>query len=270
MNRKKVINEFSIFSLELSYFLLVYEQKSINAAARKVGLDPGNISRILSRLEKSFGSALFIRHRSGLQPTPKADKFYRALTKAKQQFIDQVSSGWEEKKKVSIGFSPTVGFTYFAKYFLKAAVEQGLNPEFQLAGSLALIEAIKDRRLDLILVASAPKFPGTISQALSSENLVLVSRSGNYEKILLVSSETIGLERIVKSITYGTRWVLNDYFVLSKFLVENSELMGILPESLLDTFPKLKVIEVFQKEGKITAVTWPSSPGVGLLRRAKS
>ena len=70
MTTRKMVNNFSILSNDIGYYVVIYEQKSINGAARKLAQDPGNISRSLAKLERLLGRKLFIRHKNGLSPTP--------------------------------------------------------------------------------------------------------------------------------------------------------------------------------------------------------
>lgn len=142
-------------------------------------------------------------------------------------------------------------------------------PEFTINNSLALIEMIKKRELDFIMVPQSLKLPGLISKFVDFENLVLASSSAVQQKTLATSSEMLGLERILQGITYEQRWIVNDYFVLAKLLEQCPQIMGLIPESICASYPLLNKLVTFPKEGKITALSWPSSAGAQLLRSAK-
>jgi DNA-binding transcriptional LysR family regulator len=264
-----MMNDFSVLSSEVTYFLLVYEQKSINSAARKINQNPGNISRHLSRFEESVGKKLFSRHKTGLNPTAYGEKLFRVLTSVRNEFTLNMATSDSASTKIKIGFSPTVGYSHFSKYFLKSLVESGMVADFTVLNSMTLIESIKKRELDFVLIPSAVKFPGLISKTITSENLVLCSKAKEPTNILITSSEMLGLDRIVQTINYSQRWNLNDYFVVRKFLETNSSLMGIIPENLCSESPHLHILKHFQNEGKITALTWPSSEGVNLIKSIK-
>lgn len=61
---------------ELQYFAAVYQEKSINKAAKTLYMTAPGLSRILTRLENELGAALFIRTQKGVEPTESADYLY--------------------------------------------------------------------------------------------------------------------------------------------------------------------------------------------------
>lgn len=125
---------------------------------------------------------------------------------------------------------------------------------------------IKARDIDFALISHALKFPGLIVRKVANENIVLCGVSGKLEKLLLVNEQMLNLNRILQQINYKQRWMVNDYFVLSKLLQENREIMGLLPESLVVDKPTLKIIQSYKNIGKISAITWPGSYGIELIQ----
>lgn len=61
---------------DLRSFRLVYEERSINQAARHLFITPQGLSRIIQKLEEEFHSKLFERTPSGMVPTKSGDYFY--------------------------------------------------------------------------------------------------------------------------------------------------------------------------------------------------
>lgn len=59
---------------DLKYFLVMTEQGSLSAAAKKLGLSQPTLSRHLSTLEEAAGAEIFSRTRSGLQLTALGEK----------------------------------------------------------------------------------------------------------------------------------------------------------------------------------------------------
>lgn len=61
---------------ELSYFVAVYEEKTLTAAARRSFVSQPSVSAALASLEHELDTALFVRHRRGVTPTAAAEELY--------------------------------------------------------------------------------------------------------------------------------------------------------------------------------------------------
>lgn len=265
-NRKTMFNEQSIFSHEMNYFMLVFDQGSITGAARQLGQDPGNISRMIAKLERCLGANLFVRHKTGLQATGAGRDLYNSISKARGEFFKTFQKAANSARSIRIGFSPTIGHTHFSSKMTEGLTELRLEPDFLIASSQDLIERMKLRQLDFALVHSNIRFPGLVSKKIAHESLVLCSSSGEIQATLLLHPDMLGLEKVVHSVPYNQRWLIKDYFVLAKMLTLNQQCMGVLPESLLKNYPLLKYVSVYKDFGKITALSWPSSIGVEFMR----
>lgn len=266
IKRTKILNDFSIFSLEASYFKLAFEQRGINGAARKIGQDAANISRSLSRLEKKTGEKLFTRHKTGLSPTFAGEQLYAALAAAQTSFITSVQSESTQQQEIRIGFSSTIGFSHFSTKLTKALIDLSLAPQFIIAKTVELSDLLKSREIDFVIAPNNLKFPGLISRKIGSENLALCSRSGELHDHIILNPDLIGLEKFIQSIPYKKRWMMKDYFVMAKLTEDSDSLMSVIPEGLLKSHPHLKVITTFKLEGNITVLTWPGSIGTQLLK----
>jgi DNA-binding transcriptional LysR family regulator len=263
---KKKMNEFVILSHSVAHFLDVYSQRSINGAARKNGLNAGNISRAIAKLEKTLEAGLFVRHKTGLSPTHLGEQFHSAVVEAQNAFSRKLSSTALNSRRIRIGFHSTIAYSHFSAPILRALVDQNLDPEFTIAPSIHLIEMIKRRELDFVLSHNSVKFPGLVMRQLASVGLILCSKTGNQTPTFLLHPDMLGLERIIQSINYEKRWFLGDYFLIGKMLERDELLMGLIPETLLESYSSLKTIKKFPKEGKITALSWPGSVGLELMK----
>ena len=63
----------------LRTFTVVYRMRNITAAAEVLGLSQPAVSHALKRLRQHFGDALFVRSRSGMQPTHLATTIYNEV-----------------------------------------------------------------------------------------------------------------------------------------------------------------------------------------------
>src|SRR3979490_1390293 len=77
-------------------FLAVFEEGSLSAAARTLGLTQPTLGRQIAELEKSLGTALFIRSQRGLIPTHAARDIARhaqAMAAASGAMVRAASGG---------------------------------------------------------------------------------------------------------------------------------------------------------------------------------
>ncbi len=61
---------------ELGYFVAVFEERSISAAARRCFISQPSVSAAIAVLETELGAKLFVRHRRGATPTAAAEQLY--------------------------------------------------------------------------------------------------------------------------------------------------------------------------------------------------
>ena len=264
MSKPKKTNDLSILSSEIRYFIVVYEQKSINAAARRLGQSPGNISRSLAKLEKSSGAPLFVRHKNGLSPVDSGERLYLAVTKARDAFLRNIAQEGEARR-IRVGFYSTIGYAHFSERMTAALLGKNVSPEFVIDTSGNLVEMIKRRDLDFALVHNPVKFPGLVSRSFATEGVLLCSIASREQETLLAHPDILGIEEALGSISYRKRWLIQDYFVIARMLVQNSSLMGVIPESVFRLHPELRELKRLTT-GKITALSWPGSAGLTLLK----
>lgn len=255
------------FNTEIENFLLISEYGSLSAVSRRTGQDVGSLSRSLMKLENELGHSLFIRLNTGLTLNQEGVKLQAAIKAGKQSFQTELSNF--STNKIRIGFSGPVGFSYFQEEHLKLLHELKLSPEFQIFPTMILFEMLKARELDLIFSPKKVTFPECINSPVASDKIVLVSTTGKLTNTILYNNQMIEVENALKKIKFDQLWEIKDYFVLGKFLVSDKHLMGLLPFSLLEFFPSLKVIKEFSHVGKIQAITWKGSVGAEYLKALK-
>jgi hypothetical protein len=258
-------NPFFWLSPDHQIFMYAAQLGSISAVSRKIGRDPGNLSRAITRLEDLHGTPLFIRHQGGMKLTLKGNELYLSLLRASDAFTD--SSRPAGVRVIRIGFSSSVGFGFMGPFFALLA-RLNLHPEFTLRPSLQLYELLKAREIDFILSPRSPKFPGVISSAFFTTRLTLCSRHGRPARTIIHSDMVFELAERLKNISFEQTVIIDDDLVSAKLLEHSDDHMGIIPECILPNFPKLKIIDHF-KEEKIFAITWKGSVGVELLREGK-
>lgn len=84
----------------LEYFRIVYEEKSIHAAAKKLFISPQGLGKIIQNLEGEFKTPLFTRTKNGVFPTESGTLFYEQCVKTCRE-LKLLQTRMERMKKRS-------------------------------------------------------------------------------------------------------------------------------------------------------------------------
>lgn len=90
----------------LSYFVAIVEEKTITAAAERLGLSKAVVSKQLQLLEQELGVALLVRNTRHLYPTPAGEGFYlkskEVLIHAADAFESVLETGQTPKGRIRV------------------------------------------------------------------------------------------------------------------------------------------------------------------------
>jgi DNA-binding transcriptional LysR family regulator len=94
----------------LKYFIAVYEEESVSAAAKRCFVAQPSISTTVSQMEESLGVNLFLRHRKGVTPTPEAHLFYKSAINIVGEFsaLQELFKNTEEPQPLTLAIMPTI------------------------------------------------------------------------------------------------------------------------------------------------------------------
>jgi DNA-binding transcriptional LysR family regulator len=141
---------------ELGYFVAVYEEKSVTAAARRCFISQPSVSAALASLEHELAAKLFVRHRKGATPTEAAARLYPRA----RRLVDDAAA-----VKASFRVERPA-----------APVRVGLMRSLDVARTRELIAAMaRDRELALHVVgADAPCDVRIVSRTLAGKHEAFV------------------------------------------------------------------------------------------------
>ena len=71
---------------DLYIYQTIYETRSLNKAALKLGYTQSNITARLKTMERELKAPLFVRSNLGVRPTKNGQKMYHFATKALQNY----------------------------------------------------------------------------------------------------------------------------------------------------------------------------------------
>ena len=93
---------------DIRSFRLVYEERSINRAAKRLFITPQGLSRIIHKLEEELQIVLFERTKGGMVPTECGDYFYAQSQELLYQLEDMkyhLQKMNSRQRKIKIGFA---------------------------------------------------------------------------------------------------------------------------------------------------------------------
>lgn len=163
----------------LEVFLVVSEERSMSAAARRLGMTQSAVSQSIRQLEEQLGAVLFDRKRRPLQLTVAAmllaNKSKTLLTESAQIRSQVVEAGMGISPQITIGlvdsFAATCGPTFIKRLLdktVRLAVRTGLTP-FQG-------EQLMAREFDIVVTTDACEWlEGKVSRCIFSETFILLT-----------------------------------------------------------------------------------------------
>jgi DNA-binding transcriptional LysR family regulator len=152
---------------ELGYFLAVYEERSVSAAARRSFVSQPSVSEALANLEHELATRLFIRHRKGATPTAAGEQLYPIAHRlvAEARALPGLFHAAPAKRRIVLGMMRSLDVARAGE--LVAAVTGGGDPELELA----LVEA--DQPCDLRVISRGMRAAGEVFVPLWDERYVV-------------------------------------------------------------------------------------------------
>ena len=238
----------------LENFLKIAELGSLSRAADRMRVAQPALSRQMRLLEDEAGTALFARHRRGMQLTAAGEELQRRLVgplRQVRQALDDVRSlSIEARGSIALGIPPTVSYI-LAGRFARRVAEQAPNVSLRIVEGYAghLVDWLQRGEVNAaVFYGPASDFQMNV-QELLIEQLMLVgpatsdldpSRPVTVREMarlpLIVPSPTHGLRVIVENAARRVKANLDirfeaDSFLVMKELVESGLGYTILPLS---------------------------------------
>jgi len=167
-------------------FIAVIETGSVRAAAKRLNLTQGAVSRNLTALERSFGVSLLIRSAHGVEPT----EFGRALLRRARAVDSELRKMREDIDALLGGYSArvSVGLSAAAEALLLAPTvvqvrKQLPNTLLSIVGGHfgTTVSALREGRVDFVIgsVPAALDATDLSKERLLSTDLVIIARNGH-------------------------------------------------------------------------------------------
>ena len=142
----------------ISALLCTIEERSLTAAAEKLGYTTSGVSRMMAALEKETGFPLLVRSRSGVVPTEEC----RRLLPLMQEMLT-LADRYDQLSGELVGLTRgtiRIGTSYYAYYdwFARLIAEfrrhyPGIEVQIIEGTSTELVEAMEEHRADLCIIS---------------------------------------------------------------------------------------------------------------------
>lgn len=161
-------------------FVAVYEERSFSLAAVREHSTQSGVTQHIQKLEGLFGSALFVRSRSGVVATPAADSYYAScvdiLRRHNQARMEMEGFKGGLSGQIALGLTPTLTRAVLAPA-LKTFVTTNPNVVVKVidAYSDIIIDKVRSGELDCGIVPGAPRAVGLRSEPFATSPEVLIA-----------------------------------------------------------------------------------------------
>lgn len=227
----------------IRYFCRVYEEKSINQAARLLFITPQGLSKIIQHLEEELGIALFERSSRGMIPTEAGNYLYSKSRELFDQLVELelgIQRLKDEKQKYGIGFAcgvlnifPFQKMSELTSLYSQVKIqwEEGMNEE--------IIEKIKQGSLNMGFVIGNQCPDHMEMQEIFSVNPDVIVYRGHpfYERERISVGELRG-EKLI---------TLNEKFYSYHSIIARCQDCGFVPDIIAKTMES-QLIYRFVKE----------------------
>ena len=119
---------------ELRYFVSVFRERNLTAAARRCFVSQPSVSAAIASLEAELGTTLFLRHKKGVAPTAAAEEFFAIA----QRIIDDADAAKQ----------------LFRKPATRPMLTLGLMRTLDIPRTMALLKPVTGGNVQLRLVAA--------------------------------------------------------------------------------------------------------------------
>jgi DNA-binding transcriptional LysR family regulator len=163
---------------QLRSFMETYRQRSLSAAAVRLGISQPGISAHIRTLESLIGRPLFIRRARGIEPTPIADDLARALGGSLDQ-AELALSGVTARSKAVGGTIHIAGPSEFMRKriapILATLPALGINVRVHLGNRSRLYELLESGEVRLAVTTFIPSESRYERVKIATETLMLVA-----------------------------------------------------------------------------------------------
>lgn len=187
----------------LTVFEAIMETGQLSRAGEQLGLSQPAMSAALQRLRVTMDDPLFIRSRQGMEPTPRAQEWYRTVGPALQQIRQSLEHRRAPRPEESTRTFTILAGDYFESVYLGPLLSILLKEAPGISLNLLSISAdglpadFKSGKADFAVHYQAPGEAGVECQSVGEEGIVVLTRKEHPRIKTTLSIEQFCQERHV-------------------------------------------------------------------------
>ena len=216
---------------DLKSFETVYEERSINQAAKKLYITPQGLGSNIKSLEKELDTVLFERDKQGVTPTESAELLYKKASSLTQQF-EEIKNEMKQLKSrevlLRIGCACGV-FNVLPFKLIQDFISNNLPVKVAWCeySNHEVKEMLCHSKLDYGFIVGEWERKGIIKQKMASKDMYLLVYEGHpfYEK-QMINIEMLKEENLI---------VMNEHFNMFHDFRKACEVRGFTPKIVAKT-----------------------------------
>ncbi|MBS0419611.1 MAG: LysR family transcriptional regulator [Proteobacteria bacterium] len=168
----------------LRVFVAVLDERSLSAAAEKLGISLPTVSRILSGLERELGVKLIARSARGIAETDGGSLYYRRAQKILAE-VAEADSAVQSHSQVPVGELRVTAPVTFGRYHVAPSVAEFLERYPRLSFYLSLTdrcEPLPEQRLDVAIRIAIVRIQAVTVRRLGYIQRVVVGSRDYFER----------------------------------------------------------------------------------------
>lgn len=235
---------------DIKNFITVTETLNVTRASEILGMTQPALSYSLKRLEREFGSDLFIRMKNGVQLTKTGEEFF---SRAKKLILL-----WEDSQKIfsddndsdaefSLGMHPSVAL-YSLDKFLPQVFNKYSGVSFKLVHGLSreMVNKVISWEIDFAVVINPIQHPDLVIKELGKDVVTLFSVKNPLPKLIFdpaLAQSVFILKNLTKSKVQIKGHIHSGNLEVIAKLTSRGLGYGLLPSRVAATYPKLKAMD---------------------------
>lgn len=173
------MTELAKHSEKLLYFYEIANEKSLQAAGRKIGITAPSLSYAIKELERIVRADLFIRDSKGVTLTKEGERLYVFCNRFFKE-MDDVTSGiitpdQQLKRRLRIGTFQSIAIYYWPILFDRLRNDPTISASISTNRSAVVLESLLKKEIDVAITVGTIKHPNLRSEQLYSDEYAFYS-----------------------------------------------------------------------------------------------
>lgn len=182
---------------QIAAFNELFRQRSVTEAAVSLGITQSAVTQHLANLEKRIGAPLFMRYRSGLEPTKPAIELFSITDQVRslEQLLAEKINSYETLTSghlTVVANAPRPGMPFISAF---AKAFPGVKINFSVVTWAASMQRLESSQVDIAIVTEPASLPGLFKEQVMTQRMVAMLRHDHS----LAAKKTLTLKELADS-----------------------------------------------------------------------